>query len=87
MKLEAVSAEVRVLLVDIRVATVAQLLAVEVAKFAMASMVSCWYSWDVSSSCRILAEWSSALVVVLWDSCHSLCAVVKKVLKAVQVFC
>ena len=37
-----VSAEVRMLLVSVRVATVAWSLAVSVAKFAMASMISCW---------------------------------------------
>ena len=56
------SAAVRVLLVAVRVATVDRSLAVEVVvavavdKFAMASTVSCWYSWVVSYSCRILAE-------------------------------
>ena len=37
-----VSAEVMVLLVAVRVATVVWYLAVAVAKFAMASTVSCW---------------------------------------------
>ena len=81
------SAAVRVLLVAVRVATVDRSLAVAVDKFAMASTVSCWYSWVVYSSCRILSELNSAPVVVLWGSRHSLRAVAKKVLKAVQVFC
>ena len=71
----------------VRVDTVARSLAVAVAKFSMASTFSCWYSCVVSSSCRRLAESNSAPVVVLWDYRHSLCAVSKKVLKAVQVFC
>ena len=40
--LQAVRAEVRVLLVAVRVETVARFLAVEVARLAMASTVSCW---------------------------------------------
>ena len=46
----------RVLFVAVIVANVAWLLGVAVDKFAMASTVSCWYGWDVSSSCRRLAE-------------------------------
>ena len=42
LSLHAVSSEVMVLLVAVRVATVARSLAVAVAKFSMASTVSCW---------------------------------------------
>ena len=82
-----VSAEVRVLLVAIRVATVARSLAVSVAKFAMASMVSCWLSCVGYFYCRRLAVLNSAPVVVIWDYRHSLCAVAKNFFKTVQVFC
>ena len=53
------------LLVAVRVATVARYLAVAVARLAMVSTVSCLYSCVVSCSCKRLAEWNLAPVVVL----------------------
>ena len=63
LALLAVNLAVRVLLVVVRAATDARSLAVAVAKLAMASTVSCWYTW--------LADWKPPPAVVTRDSRHS----------------
>ncbi len=56
------------LLVSVRVATVARSEAVAVAKLAMASAVSSWRSEEAADPCAWLAEWKPVARVVCFDS-------------------